>query len=95
MSAWYVMSALGFYSVTPGIPRYAIGSPLFPDSKIHLPKGKVFHIVARNASAVTPYVESASLNGKPLHRFWLTHAEIVAGGTLVFRMSAQPNLAWP
>ena len=95
MSAWYIFSALGFYQVAPGIPRYAIGTPLFSDVRIHLPHGKVFHIVAQNSSATAPYVRAAILNGKPLHRFWLTHAEIVAGGTLIFRMSVQPNPAWP
>jgi predicted alpha-1,2-mannosidase len=95
MSAWYILSALGFYQVTPGIPEYAIGSPLFPDAKIHLSSGKVFHIVVKRDSAVAPYIQSATLNGKPLNRAWLTHAEIIAGGTLVFRMSSQPNAAWP
>jgi predicted alpha-1,2-mannosidase len=95
MSAWYILSALGFYEVTPGIPRYAIGTPLFPDAKIHLPNGRVFHIIARRASAQDIYIQSATLNGKPLRRFWLTHAEIISGGTLVFHMSSEPNPSWP
>ena len=95
MSAWYILSALGFYQVTPGVPRYAIGSPLFPDAKIHLPNGKVFHIIAERDSDPAPYIQSASLNGKPMSRTWLEHAEIMAGGTLVFRMSNKPNPAWP
>lgn len=95
MSAWYILSALGFYQVTPGIPQYAIGTPLFDDAKIHLPSGKVFEIVAQRESARAIYIQSATLNGKPLQRFWLTHAEIVAGGRLVFRMSSTPNPAWP
>jgi predicted alpha-1,2-mannosidase len=95
MSAWYIFSALGFYPVTPGIPRYAIGSPLFPDAKIHLPNGKIFHIVVVRDAQRAPFIQSVTLNGKPLERFWLTHAEIVAGGTLIFHMSSQPNPAWP
>lgn len=95
MSAWYILSALGFYQVTPGIPRYAIGSPLFPDAKIHLPNGKIFHIVVKRDAAQAPYIQSAMLNGKPLGRFWLTHEEIVSGGILVFHMSSTPNLDWP
>jgi putative alpha-1,2-mannosidase len=95
MSAWYILSALGFYQVTPGIPRYAIGSPLFPDAKIHLPNGKIFHIVVRRNASQSPYIQSATLNGKPLERFWLTHQEIVSGGTLVFQMSSTPNPDWP
>jgi len=95
MSAWYIFSALGFYPVTPGIPRYAIGSPLFNDARIHLENGKVFHIVVVRNAAQAPFIQSATLNGKPLERFWLTHAEIVAGGTLIFHMSSEPNPAWP
>ena len=95
MSAWYVLSSLGFYQVTPGIPEYAIGSPLFPDAKIHLPNGKIFHIVVKRDSDVAPYIQSATLNGKPLNRFRLKHSEITAGGTLVFHMSSSPNPAWP
>jgi predicted alpha-1,2-mannosidase len=95
MSAWYILSALGFYQVTPGIPRYAIGSPLFTDAKVHLPNGKVFHIVVKRDAPQAPYIRSAMLNGKPLERFWLAHEEIVAGGTLVFHMSSTPNRDWP
>jgi predicted alpha-1,2-mannosidase len=95
MSAWYILSALGFYQVTPGIPRYAIGSPLFSDAKIHLPNGKIFHIVVKRNAAQASYIQSAMLNGKPLERFWLTHEEIVSGGTLVFHMSSTPNPDWP
>jgi predicted alpha-1,2-mannosidase len=95
MSAWYILSALGFYQVTPGIPRYAIGSPLFPDAKINLPNGKVFRIIVERDSAEAPYIQSATLDGKPLERFWLTHEEIVSGGTLIFHMSSHPNPDWP
>jgi len=95
MSAWYILSALGFYQVTPGIPRYAIGSPLFLAAKIHLANGKIFHIVVKRGAAPAPYIQSAILNGKPLERFWLTHEEIVSGGTLMFNMSSTPNPDWP
>jgi predicted alpha-1,2-mannosidase len=95
MSAWYILSALGLYQVTPGIPRYAIGTPLFSDAKIHLPNGGIFHIVAQRSSAQDIYIQSAMLDGKPLRRFWLTHAEIASGGTLIFHMSSAPNPDWP
>jgi len=95
MSAWYIFSALGFYPVTPGIPRYAFGSPLFADATIHLPGNKTFHIVVHRDSADAPYIQSATLNGAPLHRFWLTHQQIVRGGTLVVHMSSRPNMHWP
>ena len=95
MSAWYILSALGFYQVTPGIPRYAIGTPLFSQAEIHLPNGKIFKIVAERKSAQDIYIHSAFLDGKPLRRFWLTHDEIARGGALVFDMSTNPNPAWP
>ena len=95
MSAWYIFSALGFYPVTPGIPCYALGSPLFNDALIHLPDGKNFQIVVHRDSANSPYIQSAMLNGKPLNRFWLKHSEIMNGGLLVVNMSAHPNRGWP
>lgn len=95
MSAWYVLSALGFYQVAPGIPRYAVGTPLFPRAKIHLPNGRVFNVIAQRESAQAIYIKAVTLNGKPLRRFWLTHTEIASGGTLVFQMSSEPNPAWP
>lgn len=94
MSAWFVFSALGFYPVTPGIPAYAIGTPLFDDVRLHLPNGKLFHIVVRHRTSGSPYVRSVSLNGKPLDRFWLRHEEIAGGGELVFEMSPTPT-PWP
>jgi len=95
MSAWYILSALGFYQVTPGIPRYAIGTPLFSQAEIHLPNGKIFKIVAERKSAQDIYIHSAFLDGKPLRRFWLTQDEIVSGGTLAFHMSPKPDPIWP
>jgi len=95
MSAWYVMSALGFYSVTPGTPKYEIGTPLFDDAVIHLPNGKQFHIRAVGAGAGKKYIRKATLNGKPLESYWLTQSEIIAGGELVFEMSSVPVPAWP
>jgi len=95
MSAWYVMSALGFYPVVPGTPVYEIGTPLFDAATIRLDTGKQFHIRAEGASAGKQYIRSATLNGVPLTRYWITHAEIVAGGELVFEMSSRPNQGWP
>jgi predicted alpha-1,2-mannosidase len=93
-SAWYVFSALGFYPVTPGQPYYIIGSPLFERATIQLPDGKTFTVEAQGNSAENVYIQSAQLNGKPLDRAWLTHAEIVDGGTLQFEMGPEPNKNW-
>jgi predicted alpha-1,2-mannosidase len=92
MSAWYVMSALGFYSVTPGTPEYQIGTPLFDEATIHLPSGKSLHIRAEGASAGKFYIHAATFNGVPLERYWIHHAEIVGGGELVFTMSSLPAM---
>jgi putative alpha-1,2-mannosidase len=94
MSAWYVMSALGFYSVAPGTPVYQIGTPLFDEALIHAPGGRPFTIRARGVSATRPYIQSATLNGKAIARTWISHAEIVAGGELDFVMGPEPNAAW-
>jgi predicted alpha-1,2-mannosidase len=88
MSAWYVLSAMGFYPVTPGIPRYAIGTPRFDDMTLHVGSGKILHIRATGAEAGRFYVKSVRLNGTLLDRPWILHSEIVAGGELVFEMSA-------
>jgi predicted alpha-1,2-mannosidase len=95
MSAWYVMSALGFYPVTPGTPRYQIGTPAFEAATLLLPGGKSFHIKAPGASQGKYYIQSVTLNGTLLKRSWLDHAEIVGGGELVFEMGSKPNPGWP
>jgi putative alpha-1,2-mannosidase len=93
-SSWYVFSAMGFFPVCPGQPLYAIGSPIFEETRIALPGGKVFSILARNVSAKNKYIQAATLNGKPLRRPWFHHADMARGGTLVFEMGSRPNTAW-
>jgi predicted alpha-1,2-mannosidase len=94
MSAWYLFSALGFYPVTPGMPVYVIGSPLFEKISIQLADGKQFVVTAHNNSAQNKYIQSAVLNNQPLDRAWLTHEEIINGGELVFEMGPRPNRKW-
>jgi predicted alpha-1,2-mannosidase len=94
MSAWYVLSAAGFYPVTPGQPIYAIGTPLFPELRFNLENGRVFVIKARGVSAQNIYIQSATLNGKSYHRSYLMHRDLMAGGELVFQMGPQPNVNW-
>jgi predicted alpha-1,2-mannosidase len=94
MSSWYIFSALGFYPVNPGQPIYALGSPLFDKATIHLENGKTFRVEATRKAAGDVYVQSASLNGKPLERAWISHDEIVNGGVLSFRLGPQPNRKW-
>ncbi len=94
MSAWYVLSAMGFYPVTPGSGIYAIGTPLFPRMTITLENGKSLTIKAINISDQNYYIQAASLNGKPFTKCYISHADILKGGELVFNMGPQPNKAW-
>lgn len=97
MSAWYIFSAMGFYPVTPGSTVYAIGSPLFQKATIMLDKPYnkgMFTVIAKNQSPRNKYIQSATLNGKPLNKPFINHADIVSGSTLVFVMGAQPNKSW-
>ncbi len=94
MSAWYIFSAMGFYPVCPGNAVYAIGSPLLPRVTLRLRNGKDFVIVANHDSRKNMYIQSATLNGKPLDRPWITQADIVRGGKLVFIMGPTPNKHW-
>lgn len=94
MSAWYVLSAAGFYSVTPGSPIYAIGTPLFPETRFNLENGHKFVIRSRGVSGRNIYIQSARLNGKPYNRSYLSHKTIMDGGELVFVMGPRPNKTW-
>ena len=87
MSAWYVLSSLGFYPVTPASNEYIIGTPLFPKASINLESGKTFTVVAEGVSEENKYITSATLNGQDLNRTYLKHSEIMAGGSLVFTMA--------
>ncbi len=91
MSAWYVLSALGFYPVTPGSPVYAIGSPTFEEATINLENGKKFTLKSTYWGKNNFYVQSATLNGKPYNYSFLHHDSIVQGGVLEFEMGQKPS----
>jgi predicted alpha-1,2-mannosidase len=94
MSAWYVFSALGLYPVTPGLPRYALGSPLFSEARVDLGNGRVFTVRARDVSAANLYVQSATLDGQPHDRAWISHDDVARGATLALQMGSRPNRGW-
>ncbi len=97
LSSWYVLSAMGIYPVTPGQDIYVIGSPVFEKVRLQLGepyKGKEFTIIANLVSKENKYIQSATLNGKPFNRTWITHEEIGNGGTLIFEMGKEPNINW-
>jgi predicted alpha-1,2-mannosidase len=91
MSAWYVLSAMGFYPVTPGTTDYMIGTPLFKKMTINQENGKPFVINAADVSSKNFYVQQAKLNGRPHGKAWLTHEDIMNGGNLDFKMGAKPS----
>ncbi|SNR15549.1 GH92 family glycosyl hydrolase [Tenacibaculum jejuense] len=91
MSAWYIFSSLGFYPVTPGSNEYIIGTPLLKKATIHLENGKTFTVVAEGINAENKYIKNARLNGKTLDRTFISHEEIVNGGSLEFEMTNSPS----
>lgn len=94
MSAWYVFGALGFYPVCPATPYYAIGSPVFPRAEIAVGNGRTFTIEAEGTSPENIYIQSATLNGKPYNKSYISHSDITGGGVLRFIMGPRPNPAW-
>lgn len=94
MSAWYVFSALGFYPVNPANGVYAIGSPAFEKATVHLKNGNDFTVEARNVSDKNIYIQSATFDGDPYNKPYLTYQDIKKGGVLVFQMGSKPNKQW-
>jgi len=97
LSSWYVMSAMGIYPVSPGQNIYIIGSPVFDEVSLKLnepyEKGE-FIIKAKNNSSLNKYIQSATLNGSAYTKSWITHSDIVNGGSLIFEMGPEPNKSW-
>ncbi|MFD1094917.1 GH92 family glycosyl hydrolase [Salegentibacter chungangensis] len=94
MSAWYVFSSMGLYPFNPASAEYEIGSPVFERSRLNLPNGKTFGIIAENVSEENIYIQSATLNGKKFDRTSISHQEILEGGKLKFVMGPEPNKNW-
>ena len=94
MTSFVVFSYMGFYPVTPGLPVYNIGSPVFGNIKIHLGDGKIFELHARKASSENKYIQSAILNGKPWNKPWFSHEDLANGGKLVVEMGPKANYRW-
>ena len=91
MSAWYVMSSLGFYPVCPGSNQYVIGYPLFKKAVVRLENGKEITILKDSEK---PYIQSVKLNNKPLTRSYITYEEISNGATIEFVMGDAPSATW-
>ena len=91
MSAWYVFSAMGFYPVNPADGRYIIGSPLMDECTLTLAGNKEFRIRTIRKSPEDIYIQSVTLNGKKHKDFFITHQDIMNGGTMVFKMGKKPS----
>lgn len=90
-SAWYVMSALGFYSVCPGTDQYVIGSPLFEHATLHFPNGKSLEIKASDNNTENVYIQKMQFNGSTYDKNYLRHDDLTKGGTIDFTMGNTPN----
>lgn len=93
MSAWYLLSALGFYPVDPVSGNYVLGSPLFPRARISMGSGRVLEISVKRSDPSHMYVQTFTLNGKRQDRVWFNHSEIAKGGTLLFEMGPEPEMS--
>ena len=91
MSAWYILSSMGFYPVCPGTDQYVLGAPYLPYIKVTLENGKTFEVKADKVSDKNRYVKSVKLNGKPYTKGFITQQDIMDGGTLTFEMTSSPN----
>lgn len=94
MSAWYVFSAMGFYPVDPVSGRYEIGTPMYPEMKMHLDNGKIFTVLAPAVSKENIYIQSVKLDGKPYDKSYITHEQIMNGSVFEFEMGNKPGAVW-
>lgn len=94
LTAFVVFSQLGFYPITPGLPMYVIGSPVFERASIAIGNGKTFEVVCRNYAPEHKYIQSATLNGKAWDKSWFTHEDLMQGGQLELVMDLRPNKDW-
>ncbi|MEM6965630.1 MAG: GH92 family glycosyl hydrolase [Bacteroidota bacterium] len=92
MSAWYVFSAMGFYPFNPADGKYQLGSPLFEKVEIPVDDNKTFTLIAKNVSDENKYIQSITWNGKKDDRYFITHDDLMSGGTLELEMGNQPKI---
>ncbi|MDR2954804.1 MAG: GH92 family glycosyl hydrolase [Prevotella sp.] len=94
MSAWYVLSAMGFYQVEPAGGKYIFGSPIIDEATIRVKDGKTFRVIARNNSTDNKYIQGVTLNGKLYDKYYINFSDIAKGGTLEFEMGNKPSDTW-
>jgi len=91
MTAFVVFSMMGFYPVTPGIPWYTVGSPVFEEISIKLENGNTFTVKADECSEINKYIQLADFNGEEMETPWFSHEQLISGGTLHLVMGPKPN----
>jgi predicted alpha-1,2-mannosidase len=91
MSAWYLISSLGFYAVDPVSGNYVFGTPLFDRAEVDLGNGKMLVVEAKRNSATDRYIQSVLFNGKPYTKLWFPHADVANGATIVFTLGSNPS----
>jgi predicted alpha-1,2-mannosidase len=91
MSAWFVLSSLGFYPVDPVSGVYVLGSPLFDHASIHLGEGRRLEIEVDRKDPADAFIQSFALNGRPQQRLWFYHREVAQGGTIRLSMGPAPH----
>ena len=94
LTSFVVFSMMGFYPVTPGLPMYVIGSPVFEEVTLRLSNGNTFRVVCRNYAPENKYIQHAKLNGQEWNRSWFTHEDLMRGGVLELEMGKHPNKEW-
>jgi predicted alpha-1,2-mannosidase len=94
MSAWYIFSALGFYPVNPCNGLYVFGSPLFNKATLTMADGNTLTINVQNNSPVNKYIQRISLDGKPYSRSFISHRQIMKGGSIIIEMGSEPSMTW-
>jgi len=94
LSAWYIFGALGFFPVAPGDDSYALTSPIFDKVTMSLSNNKKLTILAKNNSKDNKYIQSVSLNCKPVKKSSIRHEDILNGGVLEFTLGDKPNKNW-
>lgn len=94
LTSFVVFSHIGFYPVTPGLPMYVIGSPVFEKAVLKLGNGKTFAVNCKNYSPDHKYIQSATLNGKAWNKSWFSHEDLMKGGVLELTMGKHPNKSW-
>lgn len=94
MSAWYILSAIGFYQVEPAGGKYIFGSPIVDEATIRVKEGKTFKVITKNNSPENKYIQDASLNGKPYDKYYISFQDIETGGILEFTMGNTPSKTW-